>query len=155
MNSLTWSAAALALLALLMGTTFGHVLEMPVKLKADSRSWLLYQHTLYRYFALVGGVIEIAAIACAGLVAFHLRDEPDPFRLSVTATLMLVVAFFVIWIFVTNPTNRRTATWTESSVPADWQRWRLQWELSHAARFVLHLLAFLALAYALLVNAGV
>ncbi|HYS11671.1 MAG TPA: hypothetical protein VEN28_00045 [Burkholderiaceae bacterium] len=154
MNSLIWSAAALALVALLVGTTFGHVLEMPVKMKSDGRRWVSYQQTLYPYFASVGGAIEMAAIVGAALIAWFLRDETDLFYLALAATVMLALAFFVIWIFVTNATNRRTATWSESALPDDWERWRTQWEYSHAARFVLQLLAFLALAYALLAYAS-
>jgi len=154
MSSLIWSAAALALVALLMGTTFGHVLEMPAKMKADSRNWVYYQQTFYPHCASVGAVLEVA-IAGSALVAWWLRDQMPRFYFAFAAAISLALAFFVVWIFVTHPTNHRTAAWSASAAPHDWQSWRTQWEYSHAGRFVLHLLAFLALAYALLSHAGV
>ena len=44
-----WHFIALVLVALLLGTTFGHALEMPMKMNADGRLWMTFQHTLYSY----------------------------------------------------------------------------------------------------------
>ena len=151
MNTSTWIAAVLTLAALLMGTTFAHVLEMPAKFKADSQHWVSYQNTLYRAFASVGGVLEIAAILGAAGLAWMLRGSGLAFLLAFFAALMLAIAFFGVWIFVTNPVNRRVAAWSEADAPQDWQHWRTQWEFSHAARFAMHLLAFVAMLFALLI----
>jgi hypothetical protein len=56
-------------------------------------------------------------------------------------------------LFVTNAVNAETAKWTAQSIPADWSQWRLRWEYSHVARFVLHLVGFTALTAALLITA--
>jgi hypothetical protein len=34
-------------------------------------------------------------------------------------------------------------------LPSDWNAWRTQWETGHAIRFVLHLIAFVLLAFSL------
>jgi len=51
--------ATLVLTALLMGTSFAHALEMPQKLSVDGQTWLTFQHTLYPYFAYIGGPLEL------------------------------------------------------------------------------------------------
>lgn len=140
----------LVLIALLMGTTFGHVLEMPSKLRANQDTWLTLQATLYRTFATIGGAIEIGAFLCACAVTYMLHGRNSQFWLSLSSSLAIGTAFFVIWIFMTNPVNRLTARWwREQTVPADWQRLRTQWEYSHALRFALHLFAFVTALLAL------
>jgi hypothetical protein len=46
---------AVVLAALTMGLAFAHTLELPQKLDYDAATWTQLQHTLYRYFAVVGG----------------------------------------------------------------------------------------------------
>ena len=150
MAEVIWLVVAVVLAALLMGTSFSHVLEMGPKMQADGVQWLGYQHTLYRRFATVGGAIEAAAVLATIVVAWLVREEGPAFPLAMLAALMLAAAFFVVWIFVTNAVNRRTAAWTEAALPADWPRWRARWEYSHAVRFALQFLGFVALLCALL-----
>jgi hypothetical protein len=57
-----WHFITLVLVALLLGTMFGHALEMPMKMNVDGRLWMTFQHTLYPYFAYIGAPIEIGAI---------------------------------------------------------------------------------------------
>jgi len=147
-----WLVVAVVLAALLMGTSFSHVLEMGPKLRADGALWLSYQHTLYRCFASVGGVIEVSAVLATVVVAWLVREEGPAFPLAMLAASMLAAAFFGVWILITNAVNRRTARWTETALPADWRRWRARWEYSHAARFALQFLGFVALLCALLVR---
>lgn len=150
MAEVIWLVVAVVLSALLMGTSFGHVLEMGPKLQADGALWLKYQHTLYRRFASVGGAIEGAAVLTTVVAAWLLREEGPAFPLAMLAALMLAAAFFGVWIFITNSVNRRTARWTEAALPTDWRRWRARWEYSHAVRFALQLLGFVAMLCALL-----
>jgi hypothetical protein len=69
-----WCVLSLTLAALLMGTSFAHVLEMPAKLRYDGPLWLQVQHSLYRVYGSIGGAIEVAAIVAAAILAVVLRD---------------------------------------------------------------------------------
>ena len=132
-----WYFLTLTLTSLLMGTSFAHTLEMPAKMNVDGQLWRTFQHTLYPYFA--------AAILC-----YLVRAHRAAFYLALAGTICLSLAFFVVWLGFTNPVNAETAKWTASSIPADWSRWRSQWEYSHAARFVLHWIGFSALLISLI-----
>jgi hypothetical protein len=136
---------SVVLSALLMGTSLAHALEMPAKMNASAAQWLTLQQTLYRSFATIGGSIEIGAFALVGALAFLVRSNRQARRLTLSAVMLLGIAFFIVWLGFTNPVNARTATWTSDTIPPDWTRWRIQWEYSHVVRFVLHLLAFCAL----------
>ena len=154
MTESIWLVVAVVLAALLMGTSFSHVLEMGPKLQVDGAQWLGYQHTLYRRYASVGGTIEAAALAATIVVTWLVREEGPAFPLAMMAALMLAAAFFVVWLFITNAVNRRTARWTQAELPADWRTWRARWEYSHAVRFALQFLGFLALLLAVLAREG-
>jgi hypothetical protein len=147
-----WFLLTLLLSALLLGTTFAHVLEIPAKLKYDAPMWTHLQQTLYWAFAWIGGPVELAAIVASATVAFLLRGNSTSFWLAASATGCLAFAFFVIWIFITNAANAEILRWTPQSIPPDWEAWRRQWDLSHAARFLLQFAAFIALTGALLAN---
>jgi hypothetical protein len=141
----TLQFVTLLFVALVMGTSFAHALEMPAKMRVPGPMWLTFQHTLYANFAIVGGVVEIGSIVTATMLAYRQRRNPEAFRLTALAALCVLVAFAVVWVGFTNPVNQRTAVWTEQSMPPDWARWRSQWEISHVVRYVLHLAAFAAL----------
>ena len=148
-----WHSITLVLVALLLGTTFGHALEMPMKMNADGRLWMTFQHTLYSYFAYIGAPIEIGAIISLGILSFFARHRSRSFYfLVLTATLCVATAFFVVWLGFTNPVNAETAKRTADTIPSDWTDWRRQWEYSHLARFVLHLIGFGALGISLVLT---
>jgi hypothetical protein len=146
----SWTFITLSLAALLMGTSLCHVLEMPAKLQMAGPLWMTLQHTLYRSFASVGGTIEIGAILFAAALAFLVRNTGRGFFLALTATICLALAFFVVWLLFTNPVNAEVSRWAADAIPADWMRWRRQWEYSHAVRFALHGIAFGALLLSVL-----
>jgi hypothetical protein len=147
-----WFLLTVLLSALLLGTTFAHVLEMPAKLHYNGIEWMRLQDTLYVAFAKIGGAVEIGAIVAAGVLAFMLRENRAALMLSLFGGLCLAVAFFGIWIFITNVANAEVAKWTPQSIPTDWSQWRRRWDYSHAVRFVLQLVALGALISALLVT---
>ena len=62
---------AVVLAGLTMGLAFAHALELPQKLDYDPATWTQLQHSLYRYFAVVGGPLEVATIIAA--VVFAVR----------------------------------------------------------------------------------
>ena len=147
-----WCLATLVLAALLMGTSFAHALEMPAKMRYDTDEWMHAQHTLYFAYARIGGMIEIAAILAAGALATFLHDWRPAMLTAVAGAACLGVAFFVVWVPVTNRVNAHVATWTVQAWPADWERWRRKWEMSHLARFLLHLMGFSLLVVATLIS---
>jgi hypothetical protein len=148
-----WHFITLVLVALLLGTTFGHTLEMPMKMNVDGRLWMTFQHTLDSYFAYIGAPIEIGAIISLGILSFFARHRSRSFYfLVLTATLCVAMAFFVVWLGFTNPVNAETAKWTTDAFPSDWAEWRRQWEYSHLARFVLHFIGFGALGIPLVLS---
>ena len=139
------------LASLLMATAFGHTLEMPMKMRASGELWVTFQHSLYAWFAIVGGPIEILTIIFTAALAYRTRHSRT-FRATLCAAIILAGAFFVIWLGLINPVNARTAVWTTDSIPADWQRWRNQWEYSHATRFVLQFVALALLVHTALAS---
>lgn len=144
-----WYFITLVLTALLMGTSFAHTLEMPAKLSVDGLTWMMFQHTLYPFFAYIGAPIELGAIFTASGLAFLMRGERRAFYLILTAALCLAAAFGV-WLGFTNVVNAETGKWTANALPLDWAAWRAQWEYSHVARFALHFCAFNLLALSLI-----
>jgi hypothetical protein len=148
----TWCLVSLVLAGLLMGTSFAHTLEMPAKLRYDGPQWLHVQHTLYPAYASVGGIIELAAIIAAAVLAVVLRDWRPALVAALAGTACLVVAFVFVWLMVTNRVNARTAEWTADTLPADWESWRKRWEVSHVVRFLLHLAGFALLVLATLIS---
>ena len=147
-----WRFLAVVLTALLLGTTFAHVLEMPAKLQVDGALWMTLQHTLYRSFGTIGAVVEVGAIASVLVLSVLLRQHGRALWLTLFAATCLLVAFFVVWLVFTSAVNAETARWTASSIPTDWMHWRTRWEFSHALRFALHLVAFCSLVVSLLVD---
>ncbi|HYZ87411.1 MAG TPA: hypothetical protein VE621_23550, partial [Bryobacteraceae bacterium] len=57
-------------------------------------------------------------------------------RLITTGAGCLAAAHAIFWTLVA-PANRTMAAYDLDAIPAEWQRWRDQWEYSHAARAVL------------------
>jgi hypothetical protein len=96
---------SLLLAALLMGTSFAHTLEMPPKMRVNATLWTTLQHTLYPQFAKVGGAVEMGAIVLAIVVCTLVRGTAAPFHFAVVAAMALLVAFFGVWLGVTQPVN--------------------------------------------------
>jgi hypothetical protein len=138
----------LVIAALALGAPLAHVLEMPVRRTYDPALYVTVTHTLYRYFGIVGGMIEVTAVVTAILWAYRsVRTRTWPSsarRWAVTGAACLGLAHALFWLLV-DPVNRQFAVWTPAAVPPDWTRLRDQWEFTHSARAGLFLLGFSAL----------
>jgi hypothetical protein len=132
--------------ALTMGLTFAHTLELPQKLGYDAALWTRIQQSLYLWFGVVGGAVEVAAVIAAVVFAARTRGRPGG-RLATSGAALFVVAL-AWWFVVVNTANAEIGSWAVDAVPADWERWRAQWEFGHAVHFMLTLAGFLTLLLA-------
>lgn len=126
-------AAVLAGLSLTM--TAAHVLEMPRKLGLPLDLYGRINGTLYRYFAVVGGPLQMLAIAATVALAWRSRHQ----RTALVAAIATGLAF-VSWLTIVQPVNAAVsdgAAWSEQL--------RLRWEIGHAVGFALSLTGFIAL----------
>jgi hypothetical protein len=150
MFSTVVGAATLVLVALVMGASFSHALEMPPKMAASGPFWVSCQQNLYRLYRFVVGPAEAtAALVVTTFVYFDFVWAG--FYAMLIAAISLILAFLV-WIAVTERANREIDGWRPEKPPNNWMRWRAQWEYSHLARFGLHLIALASLVVGLLMQ---
>jgi hypothetical protein len=140
---------SLLLVALTLGMTFAHVMEIPGKLRLDGVTWLTVQHNLYIAFGVVGAVIEVLAIVLTWLLVLMVR-RGHPAVWWTLAAAVCVSAGLADWFLLVAPMNVALSVWTPETLPADWTRYRDQWETGHAIHAALFALGFSALVIALL-----
>src|ERR1044072_1262693 len=144
-----WRFITLILVALLMGMTFAHVLELPAKMQYDGALYVTLQKSLYVEWgpANFGGFLEPGAILAVALLTFWVRKRRPAWWLTLAATTCLLLAFPVVFFWLVNPSNVAFRSSTPVSLPVDWMSLRERWEHGHAIRFVLHLAAFSVLVF--------
>ncbi|PZG48857.1 hypothetical protein C1I98_12170 [Spongiactinospora gelatinilytica] len=57
---------AAILVAPTLGLAFAHAMEWPVKMRYDAEAYTAVNRSLYRYYAVVGGPLEVAAVLATG-----------------------------------------------------------------------------------------
>ncbi|HET9041346.1 MAG TPA: DUF1772 domain-containing protein [Gemmatimonadales bacterium] len=141
---------SLMLTALSLGLSWSHVLQIRGKVPWSGPFWRAAMETLYRDYAVVGGVTEVAAILAGWWLVFVVRQRPEIVRWALASALLLTVAFAGVWVGFIVPINRVFASWTPQTLPADWAAFRDRWEMWHAVIAGLKLAAFVSLAVAVL-----
>jgi hypothetical protein len=141
------------LTALSMSAAFAHLLEMPGKLEYDGSMWLTLLQTLYPAFGRVSGVCEIGAVVAALVLVVAVRKQPNVFRWALRGASCLVVTHAVFWIWVA-PVNAALVPLTPTTLPANWEQLRHQWEFAHASRAVLQIVALAAFVVLILSEAS-
>ena len=139
---------AAVLVALVLATTFAHVLELPAKLGYDASLYVQLQKSLYQQWGPPNpaGFLEPAAIVVVVILAMMTRRNRPAFRLAVAAAIVLLLAFPLLYFWRVEPANEYFRTLLSgSAIPSDWSAWRMRWETGHVARFVAHLVAFILL----------
>lgn len=149
-----WRFITLVLVALTMGMTFAHVLELPPKMQYDGPLYVTVQNTLYQLWGAPGpgAFVVVGAVFTAIVLTYLVRDRGMSFYLTLAGTSCLLVAFPVIFFLFTEPANEVFRAATPESVPTDWEQWRAQWEYSHTASFVFNLTGFSLLVLSILVE---
>ena len=140
---------SLLLVALTLGMTFCHVMEIPGKLRLGGAAWLTVQHNLYVAFGILGAVIEVLAILATWVVVFLVRRRRPAFFWTLGAAIC-VTAGLAVWFLLVAPMNAALSGWTPETLPVDWTSYRNQWEVGHAIHAALFGLGFSALVVTLL-----
>jgi len=142
-----WRFVTLLLVALTVGLSFAHTLEMPAKLEYDGTLYVTLQQTLYRWWGppFVGAFLEPGAVLATAVLAVLAWRRRRGFALTFGATILSLAAFPVVFFLLVEPANAVFRPAVPTAPPADWMRLRAQWEFGHATRFALHLAAFAAL----------
>jgi hypothetical protein len=149
-----WRLVTIVLAALSLTMESAHLLELPQKLHYTEQMYSAVNTTLYRYFAIIGGMYQIGSIAMALILVYLVRERRPSFQWTMTGALFLAAAL-AIWIGLVEPVNRQIGSALRDmpdSVPALWQQVRNQWEFGHAAGFFTQLIGFCALMYSVLVE---
>ncbi len=149
-----WRLITLMLVAFVFTMESAHVLELPQKLQYGPEMYTAVNTTLYRYFAVVGGLYQTSSIFMALVLAFLVRDRQPSFRWTFSGGLCLLAAFG-IWLTVVVPVNAMIAeAWrtNAATVPELWLELRTRWESGHAAGFLVQLAGLCALIYSVVVE---
>jgi hypothetical protein len=135
--------------ALVLGTTFAPVLEMPSKLALSANEWWTVQNTLVRPCVTVGGPLEIFAVVVNLAVLAAALSRSQLLVLTAGSAICLVLAF-AVWVVFTEPVNIQVLESANTTLPHNWNDLREQWEFSQLIRFLLHLTGLVLLAASLL-----
>jgi cbb3-type cytochrome oxidase subunit 1 len=136
---------ALLFTALALGSALAHLLELPNKIGLSRDEYLTVQQ-IYQGWAMLG-IVEAVSLLSVSALAVMVRQRRRSFVWALIAALC-IAATLIVFFALTFPTNQQTSNWT--ALPTNWQELRVQWEYSHAARAVLYLTAFAALALSVL-----
>jgi hypothetical protein len=151
-----WRFITIVLTALTLGMAVGHALEMPVRRGYAPALYVMVTHTLYFYFGTVGAMLEVGAVLSAVTLAawmWRWTRLRSAVRWTIAGAACLVLAHALWWLLVF-PMNQEFATWTPAGVPADWTRFRDQWEFTHTARAGIILIGLCALLGSLFSEIG-
>lgn len=135
---------ALAVTAIVLMPSGAHFFELPGKIGMADEAYFTVQ-SIYAGWSLFAVPI-LAAIALDLLLAAAMWwSDRTGALLAAGAALLIVLslAIFFVWIL---PGNQATQNWT--SVPADWQDLRRNWEYGHAVNAVIVFVSFIMLAAA-------
>ena len=121
-----------------------HLFEMPRKMVLGRDAYFTVQQ-IYAGWELFGIAIMVQFVSLA-LLAWRSVRQHYVFRPVLAALIFLILAQALFWLF-TFPANSITNNWT--SMPADWDMLRRQWEYSHALGATCQLLCLCCLIGAL------
>lgn len=150
----TWWLLALLLAALGLVMGGAHVLELPVRMQYEPRLYMEVTSTLYRYFGIVGGPIQVLAFLACAVLAWLVRGR-SAFRTTLLGAICLGLSL-ALWFLLVQPVN---AAWLHALQTGPGEAIRAytelgtQWDYGHAAAFAAWLLGYVLLVRGVLVEA--
>jgi hypothetical protein len=149
MPSTPGKVATLTSAALTLGMHFAHVLELRPKLEWSRELYLPVQLSLYRWYGVIGPVLELVTLILVATLAWRWRAQAARLR-PLLVSLTMLIAGLLLWAIFVAAANRGLAGLGDGTTPADdWLILRAQWQYAQAAIFCLHLVGFGALATAI------
>jgi len=136
---------ALMLIGLALVPSGAHLFTLPNKIDLARDQYFVVQN-IYRGWALFGIVLFGALIASLAH-ALLLRGRGTPFVPALVAFYCIALSLVVFFIW-TYPANRATDNWT--TIPANWEQLRRQWEYSHAVNALVTFVAFCSVTLSVL-----
>jgi uncharacterized membrane protein len=106
----------------------------------DAATFLADGKHMIENLGTIMGVLMISAVV-VGLIAVVLlfRSRSAVAAWLAAIGLLLIIAVLVITLAVEVPIDNLIATWTEATLPADWQEIRARWSAFHTVRTFLSL----------------
>jgi hypothetical protein len=141
----------LAALGLTMGAS--HVLELPPRMGYDAQLYTTVTSTLYGFYAIIGGIIQVGSLLAAALLCWLVRHRGS-FRLTLVGALCLALSLG-LWAALVQPVN---AEWARAlladpgSATQVYLRLRDRWEYGHVTAFAAWLIGFTCLLLSVLVE---
>jgi len=136
-SSRAHQVTTLTLTALGLAPGATHVMQLPVKMGYTAEMYTAITSTLYSWYGLVAGVIQLGALISVAMLAWQARRLPGAGLAAASASALL--ASLLLWAFVVGPVN---ATWAGASnlspdqFAVAYDALRARWEYGHAAAFV-------------------
>ena len=148
-----WRFITLMLASFSLSLSMAHLLELPQRMQFDQQLWVRVTvvENVYKLFGSVGAVFEVTAILTAIVLAFLVRKHGSTFYWTLGGAILLVLAF-VSWIVFVLPMNAEFAQWGTNPIPADWTRYREQWEYAHAVNALIKIIGLSLLVISVLVE---
>jgi len=149
-----WRLITLLLTALGLVMGGAHLLELPVRVQYDNEFYMRVTSTMYLYFGLVGGPLQVLALLSLIGLVWITRGRVG-FRFTLAGSLCLALSV-LLWFLLVQPVN---AAWSEalregtSEAVQAYGQLRNRWEGGHVAAFTAWLLGFTLLLYGVLADA--
>lgn len=137
MTTHTHLSIALTLTALGLAPGAAHLMELPVKLGYPAEFYAAVTSTLYAWYGVAGGVVQVAALLTVAALAARLRHSPAfGFAIASAAALGISLA---LWGALVAPVNFAWADVPRTSAvefAAAYERLRPRWEFGHVTAFI-------------------
>jgi hypothetical protein len=130
-------AVALTLTALGLTPGAAHLMELPIKMRYPAEFYAEVTSTLYAWYGIAGGAVQVAAAVAVSALAVRLRRSPE-FGLAIASASALGISL-VLWGALVAPVNSQ---WSEvpstssEAFAAIYERLRPRWEFGHVAAFI-------------------
>ncbi len=128
-----------------------HVLELPVRARYEPEFYMRVTSTLYRYFGMIGGPLQVLAVLCSAGLAWRTRARAA-FRSTLAGALCLALPI-LLWFLLVQPVN---VAWSDAlrggftEAVRAYAELRMRWDAGHVVAFSVWLVGFTLLLNGLL-----
>jgi hypothetical protein len=142
-------AVALTLAALGLAPGAAHLMELPVKLNYSPVLYAEVTSTLYVWYGIAGGAVQVAAALTVAILAVRVRRSHSAGLVFASAASLVIS--LLLWGALVAPVN---STWAEfnranpGEFTAAYARLRARWEFGHLAAFIAWVTGWLGLVAA-------